>query len=79
MAPYSRWVLPSFRTILVTHCDGYLQSNDRGNDKTRSKLIAKVAQDIKDIAQERRELVPDDLEKVILSSCSVFCNTYVLL
>ncbi len=75
MSPYSRWVLPSFRTILLIHCDGYLKSSDRRNDKTRSKLITKVAQDINHIARERCEPVPEDLEKVVLSLCSVFRST----
>ena len=65
MAPYARWALPSFRTILVNHCDEYLKSTDRGTDKTRSKLITQVAKDITDIAQQREEKIPDDLEKVI--------------
>ena len=65
MAPYARWVLPSFRTILVNHCDDYLNSSDRGTDKGRSKLITEVAKDITDIALENGENIPDDLEKVI--------------
>ena len=65
MAPYARWVLPSFRTILVNRCDDYLNSSDRGTDKGRSKLITEVAKDITDIAQENGENIPDDLEKVI--------------
>ena len=47
-------------------CDEYLQSTDRGNDKTRSKLITRVAKDITDIAKEKNEALPDNLEKVIL-------------
>lgn len=65
MAPYARWVLPSFRTILGDHCDDYLNSSDRGTDKTRSKLITQVAKDIADIAREREEKIPDELEKVV--------------
>ena len=65
MAPYARWVLPSFRAILVNRCDDYLNSSDRGTDKGRSKLITEVAKDITDIAQENGENIPDDLEKVI--------------
>jgi hypothetical protein len=64
MAPYNRWVLPSFRETLLNHCDRYLETSDRGNDKSRSKLIAQVAQDITDITREKDEAVPDDLEKV---------------
>ena len=65
MVPYACWVLPSFRTILVNHCDDFLNSSDRGTDKARSKLITEVAKDITDIAQQRSEKIPDDLEKAI--------------
>jgi len=71
MAPYSRWVHPSFRQTLMDACDEYLQSTDRGNDKTRSKLITRVAKDITDIAKEKNEALPDDLEKVILMFLSL--------
>jgi hypothetical protein len=65
MAPYARWVLPSFRTILIDHCNEFLASSDRGNDKARTKLISQVSKNITDIAQETREAVLDNLEKVI--------------
>ena len=65
MAPYARWVLPSFKTILVNRCDDYLNSSDCRTDKGCSKLITEVAKDITDIAQQREENIPDDLEKVI--------------
>ena len=65
MAPYNRWVLPSFRDTLLNHCDRYLESSDRGNDKSRSKLVVQVAQAIIDIARGNGESVPDDLEKVV--------------
>jgi hypothetical protein len=65
MAPYSRWVLPSFRQTLLDRCDDYLKSSDRSNEKTRSQLITQVSQEITNIAQENNEALPDDLEKVI--------------
>ena len=65
MAPYARWALPSFKTILVNRCDDYLNSSDHGTDKAHSTLITEVAKDITDIAQQREENIPDDLEKVI--------------
>jgi len=65
MAPYARWVHQSFKQILVDACDEYLDTNDRSNEKTRSKLITRVSKDISDIAQANKEAVPDDLEKVI--------------
>ena len=65
MAPYARWVLPSFKQTLLGACDEYMTTNDRGNDKTRSKLITRVAKDITDIVEGNEgERVPDDLEKV---------------
>ena len=64
MAPYARWVLESFKHILVDSCDEYFDTNDRGNDKSRSKLITRVANDIAAIAQDKNQRVPDDLEKV---------------
>ena len=69
MSPYSRWVHPSFRQILMNNCDEFLKSSDRGAEKTRSKLITQVAQEITDIVKEQNDVqVPDDLEKVIPSS-----------
>lgn len=64
MAPYSRWVHASFKQTLLDSCDDYMETNDRGTDKSRSKLITRVAKEITDIAQERSETLPDDLEKV---------------
>ena len=70
MAPYACWVLPSFREILVGACDEYLESNDRGTNKKRSKLITRIAKDLTDIAQEKGEQLPDDLEKVMMMACA---------
>jgi hypothetical protein len=64
MAPYARWALPSFKQILIDHCDEYLDTSDRGSDKSRSKLITRVANDIAAIAKDKKEAVPDDIEKV---------------
>jgi hypothetical protein len=64
MAPYSRWVKESFKQMLLDNCDDYLETTDRGTDKTRSKLITRVAQDIAAIALAKEEELPDDLEKV---------------
>jgi hypothetical protein len=64
MAPYSRWVKESFKQTLLDNCDEYLETTDRGTDKTRSKLITRVAQDITAIALAKKEELPDDLEKV---------------
>ena len=66
MGPYARWMHDSFKEILVNSCDEYMQSSDRGTDKTRSNLIARVSTDITNIAKEKKAAVPDDLEKVIL-------------
>jgi hypothetical protein len=64
MGPYSRWVQPSFKQTLLDHCDEYLDTTDHGNDKSRSKLITKVANDILAIAADQAAL-PIDLEKVL--------------
>jgi hypothetical protein len=48
----------------LDNCDDYLETTDRGTDKTRSKLITRVAQDIAAIALAKEEELPDDLEKV---------------
>jgi hypothetical protein len=61
---YSRWVLPSYKAILESHCDEFLESTDRGSDKARSKVITQVAKEITDDANQRNETLPDDLEKV---------------
>jgi hypothetical protein len=64
MAPYARWVLESFKHILVDSCDEHFYTNDCGKDKSQSKLITRVANDIAAIAQDKNQRVPDDLEKV---------------
>ena len=63
MGPYSRWVQPSFKQTLLDNCDEYLNTTDRSNVKTRSKLITKVANDILATAADQAAL-PTDLEKV---------------
>jgi hypothetical protein len=65
MAPYARWVKESFKQTLIDSCDEYLDTNDRGNEKHRSKLITRVADEIGAIAKDKTEDVPDDLEKVL--------------
>ena len=64
MSPYTRWVHDSFKHILVDSCDRYLQTNDRGIDKGRSKFIAQVAADIAESIHEGNITLPNDLEKV---------------
>ena len=64
MGPYSRWVKESFKQTLLNNCDEYLETTDRGTNKTRSKLITRVTQDIAAIALAKTEDLPDDLEKV---------------
>jgi hypothetical protein len=64
MPPYTRWVHASFRDVLSKSCDEYLKTSDRGNDKTRAKLVTRVSKDITEIAKREKETLPDDLEKV---------------
>src|SRR5882672_1411513 len=75
MAPYARWVLPSFKQILVDACDTYLDTNNRSNEKTWSKLITRVSKDISDIAQANNKAIPDDLEKVAKPYIIVLLNS----
>lgn len=76
MAPH-RWVHQSFKQTLMDACDEYLDTNDRGNEKTRSKLITRVAEEISTIAKDKKEEIPDELEKVIPSHYK--CHTYRLM
>ena len=65
MSPYNRWVHTSFKEILLSYCDEFLESSDRVPDKTRSQLITKVSNEIADIAKELTDAsLPEDLEKV---------------
>jgi hypothetical protein len=65
MAPYNRWAQPPFLQTLIDSCDAYLASSDRGSEKTRSKLITKVSEELTAISERTHEPLPDDLEKVI--------------
>jgi hypothetical protein len=64
MAPYARWVLPCFKQVLMDHCDEYLDTSDRGSDKSQSKLITQVANNITAVGKDKKEAVLDDIEKV---------------
>jgi len=48
----------------MDHCDEYLDTSDRGSDKSRSKLITRVANNITAVGKDKKEAVPDDIEKV---------------
>ena len=64
MGPYTRWVKELFKWTLLDNCNEYLDTSYRGTNKTQSKLITQVAQDIAAIALAKKEELPDDLEKV---------------
>ena len=70
------WVHPSFRQTLLDNCDKYIDSSDRGSDKTRSKLITRVSKELTDIAQAATKAIPlpSDLEKVIILLIGVLEN-----
>ena len=68
MAPYMCWVLESFKHILVDSCNKYFDTSDYGSDKSWSKPITQVANDIAAIAQAKKECIPNDLEKVKILS-----------
>ena len=66
MSPYNRWVHTSFKEILLSYCNEFLESSDRVPDKTRLQLVTKVSNEIADIAKELMDAsLPEDLEKVI--------------
>ena len=66
MSPYNQWVHMSFKEILLSYCDEFLESSDCVPDRTRSQLITKVSNEIADIAKELTDAsLPEDLEKVI--------------
>jgi hypothetical protein len=64
MAPYTHWVHDSFKKVLLVSCDAFLESNDQGPEKTRSKLIKMVSEEITEISEWTHEPLLDDLEKV---------------
>jgi hypothetical protein len=64
MAPYICWVHDSFKKVLLASCDAFLESNDWGPEKTWSKLIKTVSEEITEISKQTYEPLPDDLEKV---------------
>ena len=70
------WIHSSFRQTLLDNCDEYIDSSDRGSDKTRSKLITRVSKELTDIAQAATESIqlPPDLEKVITLLIGVVGN-----
>ena len=66
MSPYNRWVHTSFKEILFSYCDEFLESSDHVPDRTRSQLVTKVLNEIADIAKELTDAsLLEDLEKVI--------------
>jgi len=75
------WVHLSFRKILLDHCDEYIDSSDRGSDKTQSKLITRVSKEITEISEAAVEVIPlpSDVEKVTNLSIIVLDNTDVCL
>ena len=66
MSPYNCWVHMLFKEILLSYCDEFLESSDWVPDRTRSKLVTKVLNEIADVAKELMDAsLPEDLEKVI--------------
>lgn len=65
MPPYNCWAHQFFRDTLIAAHDKYLESTDHGPDRTWTKLIAKVSQDISDTAKGQMNIfIPDNLENV---------------
>ena len=66
MSPYNHWVHMSFKEILLSYCDEFLESSDHVPDRTRLQLVTKVSNEIADIAKELTDAsLLEDLEKVI--------------
>ena len=66
MSPYNRWVHMSFKEILLSYCDKFIESSDHVPDRTRLQLVTKVSNEIADIAKELTDAsLLEDLEKVI--------------
>ena len=75
MPPYNCLVHDSFKEILLSHCDKFLRSSGCGLDKTQSKLITQVSQQIADVAKGNMHVhIPDDLEKVPFLFVPFVCN-----
>ena len=75
MPPYNCWVHDLFKEILLNHCGEFLESSDLCPEKTQSKLITQVSQQIADIAKENGDIpLPDVLEKVLYSLASCVHN-----
>ena len=56
----------SFKEILLSYCNEFLESSDHVPDRTRLQLVMKVSYEIADIAKELTDAsLPEDLEKVI--------------
>jgi hypothetical protein len=58
------WVLPSFKHILIDSCQEYLNSTNKGKEKTRSALITRVSGEIRHAVEGTTDKLPEDLEKV---------------
>ena len=69
----------SFKEVLISYCDEFLESSDQVPERTRLKLITKVLKEIVDIAKELMDAsLPDDLEKVIpIFNMNIKILTYV--
>ena len=66
MSLYNHWVHTSFKEILLSYCDEFIESSDHVPDRTRLQLVTKVSNEIADIAKELMDAsLPEDLEKVI--------------
>jgi hypothetical protein len=58
------WVLPSFKQILIDASDEYMKNTDKEKGKPRTALIARVADEIRQVVDDTNDKLPDDLHKV---------------
>jgi hypothetical protein len=61
------WVRPSFKQILIDCSQEYLNTTDKGREKTRTAMISRVADEIRKTVEGTEDTLPEELEKVQLS------------
>jgi hypothetical protein len=61
------WFQPLFKHILVESCEEFINSSNKGKHKTRSTLINRVAEEIRQAVEGTNDTLPSELEKVIFA------------
>jgi hypothetical protein len=58
------WVLSSFKQLLIDASEEFMNTSDKAKDKPRTALVARVADQIRQIVDGTEDRLPDELEKV---------------